>query len=418
MLTERRTVALWVVLSLAVLMTLTRVSPHWTAARAAYQVTVRSKEELDNIIVWSQTYGSLNTTAYSYSETTPDANYTVTTQSGKLAGTNTTVTTLSLSIRRLRAGGEVSATFPLVPLGLKDVNINGSLAIFPTVQSNQISRIGEITTKVTILSNSGFLLYSYYDTATVSGGQIKWSVFPEEKNLSVFSLQLTFALLSFLAAGLVLLPFSARLRHNFPYASFAASAAMFGIYALVGTGDDVFSQLGSSRASQIAELLLSPLLHASFSHVAGNIFLGLLISGSLIEAWLRRKIGSVAYAWLIAGYFLSVVFSIFTDGVGASLWVIALSVVLLEYLSDGRLELTRGELMISMLAGFAIIQATYSYVVELVVFYYNEFSRDTGITHLLFLGLALVVVHFALRISESKAKISGYLRKIRVIFSG
>lgn len=414
MLTGKRTVALLVILFSIILMTLIQVSPHWTAARATYQVTITSREELHNVRVLAQTYGSFNTTVYSYDDGTADANYTVGTQSGKLAGTNTTVTTLAVLVRVLRACREVNVTFPLAPLGVRGPNINGSLGIYPTVlaEPGQINRISEITTRVTIQSDSGFLLYSYYNIGTISDGQIKWSFFPQEKNLSVFSLQLTFAILSLLAAAVALFPLSTWPRRNFPYATVLASTAMFGIYALAGTGDDVFRQLGASRTSQIVELLLSPFLHESFRHVAGNIFSGLLISGFLIEVWVRRRIGKVAYAWFIACYFLSVVFSFFVPGVGASLWVIALSVVLLEYLSRGKLEFTRRELLISMLAGFAIIQASYSYVVDAVVFYYDEYLRVIGILHLFFLVFAFAVVHATLWINEKRARIFRLTKKI------
>jgi len=421
MLSKKRTVALLFILSSIVLMMLIQISPHWTAARASYLVTVTSKEELGNVTVSAQTYGSFNTSAYSFENRTANANYVVTTQSGKLAGTNTTVTTLTVFIRWLRAGGAVNVTFPLVPLELKDVNFNVSFPIFPSVQArqpDQINRISKIMTRVTIQSDSGFLLYSYSDVATVSGGRIEWDIFPEEKNLSVFSLQLAFAMVSYLAVAIVLLPLSAWLRRSFPYVTVLASAAMMGIYALMGTGDDLLYRLRFNQTSEVLRLLLSPLFHASFEHVAGNIFSGFLINGFLIEVWLRRKIGKLVYVWFAVGYLLSVLFSYFTcflvygiSGVGASLWIIALSVVLLEYLRRGSIKLGQRGLLMGLLAGFAIIRASYSYIVEAVVFYHNQYSQKIGISHLLFLVVALLVVHVTLRISEKRAMISRLVKK-------
>jgi len=420
MLSRNQTFAALLILWSITLVLLVNISPHWTAARASYQVTVVSKDEIRNLSVSAQTYDSFNTSAYSFPNMTADANYTVGTQSGKLAGTNTTVATFGIFIRRLRAGGEVSVIFPLVPLGLRDVNINGSLAIFPTVEpQDQINRISEITTRVTIQSESGSLLYSYYNTATISDGQLKWSVFPQEKNLSVFSLQLFLALLSLFASALMLLPFSLSLRGNFPYATVLASSSMFAIYALVGTGNDLLYKFGFNQTPQILELLFGPLFHTSFGHVAGNVFFGFLINGFLIEAWLRGKLGRLAYVWLAAGYVLSVAFEYIvwfrvfgTSGVGASFWVIALSIVLYEYLSRRKVQFGEQEFLVSLLAGFSIIQASYSYIVDLTVFYYNEFSRDTGVWHLAFLIFSFAVVHSALWISGRRAKISEFLKKI------
>jgi hypothetical protein len=114
---KKRIVVLLLILSSIALMLLTQIFPHWTVAQASYQVTVRSRQELSNVTVWAQTYGSFDTLIYAFDNKTADADYAVKTNSGKIVGPNITVTTLTLIIRSLRAGGSVNVTFPLVPLG-------------------------------------------------------------------------------------------------------------------------------------------------------------------------------------------------------------------------------------------------------------------------------------------------------------
>jgi hypothetical protein len=297
------------------------------------------------------------------------------------------------------------AAFPEMPVFLTDPNVNHTYWHEVTVTGN-LSQVGQIWTRLTIRSTSGFLLYSFSRTAMVSGGRIDWATSYSEKNLQLFSSRLTALVGSMLLSGVVLAVFSPRSRRLVPYATLFFATIMMAVYWYWGTGNDILFNFEFTQVGRLVRLLSSPLLHASYGHASGNVFFGFLACGYLVECWMKNKIGFRAYGWFFSGYLLSLVFGVLgyvsggISGVGASLWVIALASIILYYLVTRRIHLGRSELWPSLFAGYVIVSATYSYFANLIIYGYSEYSRQLDMGHLLFFGIAASFVMLVFWIRE------------------
>jgi len=88
-----------------------------------------------------------------------------------------------------------------------------------------------------------------------------------------------------------------RFLKRLPYATFIFIGVSFVVYE--------YPILPSTMPDSLAKLLLHPLIHLDDNHIYGNLVLGLLVVGTLIERWMTRLKWVVRYGLLIYCYLIS-----------------------------------------------------------------------------------------------------------------
>ncbi len=363
------------------------IIPKFTVGEADYRIIVTSKGAVSDVVFWIQTpANAFNSSSLYIVNKTKNAQYVRTVTPFKDALNNSYVN-LFLTINRLEPKSLLNTSFQLKYLK-DDPNINDTFVLIPTLQGSG-SQVDEISVRLTIRSTLGILLYSYANSASVNGGKLAWSQYPEEKNLTLQSLRLTVALGSLLLAGIAMFPFKIRLS-KLPFVTLCFSVLILSIYSLFGTASDISFDYG---VAPILIALLNPLLHESFGHLAGNIFFGFIFSGSVIEIGLSKTIGRMSYTIFLGGYLLTVAFTFISGpSVGASLWIISLSFIIFEYLRRRKILRRKIGLLATLLAGYAILLGTYNYAANYLLYYYYSASASNTLRHLWFLFFTAIIV--------------------------
>lgn len=212
---------------------------------------------------------------------------------------------------------------------------------------------------------------------TIQESQVTWAPFSYHKD----SVEIAGMILLAIATGTILAVVVGKAYRPLPvpWLTLTFMMLMIACYTFIGTGADFLYQNGCCSASRSLLELSHMLFHSSYNHLAGNLQV-FVLSGFLVEYWLRNKSGGIwfvlslvpSYLMEIVGAMRSMIMGEFLiPSIGASLWVIGQSIVLARYLqlnASKRRDDPKLDLPYILVFGYCLVTITYGYLAPLVLY--------------------------------------------------